>query len=82
MEILSPSNKSYDRLLKKGLYEAFGVKEYWIVDLDEDEEDTVEVYRLSSSGKFSGPEVYTHSQVLKTELIPGLEIHLDKVFAE
>jgi Uma2 family endonuclease len=85
VEILSPSNKSYDRLLKKGLYEAFGVKEYWIVDLDEDTEDaedTVEVYSLSSSGKFPAPEVYTRSQVLKTKLIPGLEIQLDEVFAE
>jgi len=78
VEILSPSNKSYDRVLKKDLYEAFGVKEYWIIDLDE---DAVEVYRLSlPSGKFLAPEVYARSQVLKTGVIPGIEIHLDEVF--
>jgi Uma2 family endonuclease len=32
MEILSPSNKEYDLIKKKDLYEKFGVKEYWIVD--------------------------------------------------
>jgi Uma2 family endonuclease len=79
VEILSPSYRNYDRVLKKDLYEAFGVKEYWIIDLDE---DAVEVYRLSlSSRKFLAPEVYTRSQVLKTEVIPGIEIHLDGVFA-
>jgi Uma2 family endonuclease len=32
VEILSPSNRDHDLVLKKGLYERFGVKEYWIVD--------------------------------------------------
>lgn len=31
IEILSPSNASHDLDLKKGLYEKFGVSEYWIV---------------------------------------------------
>jgi Uma2 family endonuclease len=32
VEVLSPSNESYDRVEKKRLYEANGVPEYWIVD--------------------------------------------------
>ena len=32
IEILSPSNKSYDMITKLNLYMSFGVKEYWIVD--------------------------------------------------
>ncbi|WP_428909940.1 Uma2 family endonuclease [Niallia sp. Krafla_26] len=32
IEILSPSNKSYDMITKLNLYMNHGVKEYWIVD--------------------------------------------------
>ncbi|MCX8490431.1 MAG: Uma2 family endonuclease [Cyclobacteriaceae bacterium] len=32
VEVLSPSNKEYDLIRKKDLYEKFGVKEYWVVD--------------------------------------------------
>ena len=32
IEIISPSNPTYDRVLKKQLYERTGVPEYWVVD--------------------------------------------------
>jgi len=32
IEILSPSTSYNDKIRKKGIYERFGVKEYWIVD--------------------------------------------------
>ena len=32
VEILSPFTAKLDRTLKTGLYERFGVKEYWLVD--------------------------------------------------
>jgi len=34
IEILSPGNPQYDLVIKKELYEKFGVKEYWIVNPD------------------------------------------------
>jgi Uma2 family endonuclease len=32
IEVLSPGNKTHDTVIKKKLYETFGVKEYWIID--------------------------------------------------
>ena len=34
IEVLSPGNKNHDTVLKKNLYEKFGVKEYWVIDPD------------------------------------------------
>ena len=42
VEVLSPTNRDYDRTLKRKLYMAHGVGELWIVDADE---GTVEVWR-------------------------------------
>lgn len=43
VEILSPSTASRDRTIKLRLYERQGVREYWIVDPDE---NTVDVWRF------------------------------------
>ncbi|TAK60706.1 MAG: Uma2 family endonuclease, partial [Bacteroidetes bacterium] len=43
VEILSLSTVLADRTTKKSLYEKYGVKEYWIVD---PEEETIEVFNL------------------------------------
>jgi Uma2 family endonuclease len=32
IELLSPGNKTHDTIIKKNLYERFGVREYWIID--------------------------------------------------
>ncbi|WP_420635551.1 Uma2 family endonuclease [Candidatus Palauibacter sp.] len=44
VEILSPSTAGRDRSIKLRLYERQGVREYWIVDPDE---NTVDVWRFS-----------------------------------
>ena len=44
VEVLSPSNRSYDRNLKRRRYLELGVPELWIVDADE---RTIEVWRPS-----------------------------------
>jgi Uma2 family endonuclease len=46
VEVLSPGTEKKDRKDKFHLYQKFGVREYWLVDADE---QYVEVYRLENS---------------------------------
>ena len=49
VEILSPGNRDHDTVVKKNLYEKFGVREYWIVD---PESKHVDIYTLDPTGHF------------------------------
>ena len=55
VEILSPSTAKNDRGYKKGVYEACGVPEYWIVDPSQ---RSVEVYLLQG-GRYTLDNIYT-----------------------
>lgn len=48
IEILSPGNKNHDLLIKKNLYEKFGVKEYFIADPESNEV----IHYLLEGGRF------------------------------
>jgi len=78
IEIISPGveNERRDRVLKRRLYGRFGVKEYWLVDL---ESPTVEVYQLRGVGlelaaSFSGDDEMTSS------VLPGFRLRLTDLF--
>jgi Uma2 family endonuclease len=58
IEIVSPSNKNMDYLVKLLKYQSSGVREYWIVDTESErisvynfEHDEMEVYRLDDKVK-------------------------------
>ena len=76
IEILSPSTAYYDLRHKMRVYEATGVKEYWIVD---PMEKTMEVYvnlgkeyTLFSQARIKG--------TVKSKLLDGFEIVLENIF--
>lgn len=78
IEILSPSTRRRDEVLKRRLYERMGVSEYWIVD---PELALVNVHRLEG-GKYARTELARgRDDVLTTPLLPGLLLPLQKVFA-
>lgn len=77
MEVLSPSTQRHDRLVKLGLYQKAGVREYWIVDPDL---QTVQV-NLLRDGRFEPVEVYTAEAVAKVNVLDGCFVELSKVFA-
>lgn len=78
VEILSPSTQRHDRLVKLGLYQRAGVREYWIVS---PEEQTVQVF-LRQDGSLQLNEVYDRQGVAKVNVLDGCFIELSKVFAE
>ena len=79
LEILSPSTQRHDRLVKLNLYQRAGVREYWIVN---PEDQTVQVMLLDKSGVLQLHEVYGREDVAKVNVLEGCFIELSKVFAE
>jgi Uma2 family endonuclease len=89
VEVLSPSSRRQDEVLKRDLYERGGVAEYWIVD---PESESVKVFRRATEGeeagsaapRFARPLLLTlhDGDALATPLLPGLEIPLAVVFSD
>jgi Uma2 family endonuclease len=80
IEIASPGTRSRDEIIKRRLYERFGVSEYWVVD---PEIDVIRVYRREENA-FARPVELSREagDVLTTALLGGLEIPLAEVFRE
>ena len=78
IEILSESSANTDRTTKKALYEKYGVKEYWIVDPDE---QTVELF-VRKENEFSRVGVFAGNQTVESQLLEGLKIKVREVFTK
>lgn len=78
IEILSPSTRRTDELVKRSIYERFGALEYWLIDPDR---QTVQVFRRASTG--FGPAKVLSAEAgesLVTPLLPGLTIQVGEIF--
>lgn len=79
IEILSPFTAPKDMKIKLSLYDKHAVKEYWVVHPID---NIVMVFKLGKNKKYGKPEVYTEEDKIKTAILEGLEIELEKVFQE
>jgi len=81
IEIASPSTRQRDETIKRHLYERSGVSEYWVVDL---EIDVVRVYRRTRDGGFDRAIELSREagDVLATDLLPGLDVPLIRIFRD
>jgi len=77
IEILSPSTARLDKKLKYSKYEKSGVKEYWIVD---PEQNLVEANILVNDKYISA--IYTENDKAPVHILDGFEVDLKDVFAE
>lgn len=76
VEILSPSTFHKDLRRKMRVYSQFGVREYWIVD---PEEETIELHqrvgeKLQLFRKFAGGETF------QSPLLPGFQMQVRSIF--
>ena len=77
VEVISPSSVIRDRIEKKNIYENFGVKEFWLIDPQNEE---VEIYflenkryeLLSAASRIEGE--------LKSNIFADLKIDLKEIF--
>ncbi len=77
IEILSPSTASYDAIVKRRRYERAGVREYWLVD---PANRIVTIQTRQADGTFGRTTYFGADDHLSTDLFPGLDIDLSRVF--
>ncbi|MDE2058777.1 MAG: Uma2 family endonuclease [candidate division NC10 bacterium] len=78
VEILSDTTRRTDEIIKRKLYERFGVQEYWIID---PELETIKVYRITGQGYQRVAELSREADdTLTTPLLPDLRLPLSKIF--
>lgn len=73
VEILSPSSRAYDEIVKFKRYDAMGIPEYWIVD---PEREKMKIYRRTASGY----QLVPAADIITTPLIPGFSLPLRDIF--
>lgn len=78
VEILSKSTAGLDKGTKKENYEKYGVREYWLVD---PLKKFIEVYALVNE-RYKLVCYLEESGVLKSTVLEGFEMDMEKVFAE
>ena len=78
IEILSPSTRRQDRIVKREMYQRAGVREYWIVN---PQEQTVQVMLLKN-GYLLPVEDYGREDMAKVNVLEDCAIQLDKVFSK
>ncbi len=82
VEVLSPSSRRIDNIVKRRLYERFDVSEYWVID---PEQETVKVYRRGSSDlpfRRVGEYINEAGDRFTSPLFPDLTVELSAIFQD
>lgn len=76
VEVVSPGSKTYDRLVKYGVYEKAGVPEYWLVNAAE---QTIEVFTLDT-GEYRSTGIFRGTQLLVSRIVPNITVTASQLF--
>jgi Uma2 family endonuclease len=78
VEVLSPTTRRTDEIIKRKLYGRFGVREYWIVD---PELETIKLWRPDGERFVRAAELSLEDDaVLTSPLLPGFALPLRRLF--
>jgi hypothetical protein len=78
VEVLSDSTRRRDEIVKRKLYERYGVDEYWIVDPTV---ETVKIYRRSGESFVRSAEISTETGgTITSPLLPGFALDINVIF--
>ena len=77
VEIISPSSMRLDRVVKKELYEAFAVPEYWLID---PKNDAIEVFSFQNGRYKSVAFANDLSEKIASTILTGFEVSLSDIF--
>jgi Uma2 family endonuclease len=78
VEVLSPSSNKYDKVIKFISYQNAGVKEYWIVDI---ENSMVDVAVLGANKKYTISR-YTLGDTVTSTVLDGFSVVVNDIFAD
>ena len=76
IEVMSPSSRVYDRVVKRDAYLALGVEEYWVVDM---RDRSIEVWKRGTAGS---ERVVSSLTWRPTALSTDIVVNLDEVFRD
>jgi len=79
VEILSPSSIQYDMKVKFDIYEAGGVKEYWVIS---PKEKGIIAFILQDNGKYGKGTVYEWDAQAPIHTLTGLTISTETLFKD
>lgn len=77
LEILSPSTAWVDISKKLGLYQSFGVKEYWIIS---PKNSNAQVFNLNKDNVYDEPTIYYRDETAVSNIFNGLNLNLKDIF--
>ena len=76
VEVISPSSVDYDRKTKIDLYQEIGVREYWLVD---PEDQSVEVFVLRE-GRYEQLGRFRPGEQVRSVLLEGFSVEVEPIF--
>jgi len=78
VEVFSRAGAVFDRTEKAASYAQYGVREYWLVDLDA---ETFEVRCLEARG-YETVGLFRRGETLRSLILPDLHLPVDVIFAD